>query len=204
MYPACNPTLTCQVPTEPPTEPDPRGRLERHVPPSRVRPPPPGSAPPQRARCGGGERENSSAPSAGATKSQHDHSSTGAGFFGGTAMHYDVGDLVLVHQQLVDSQQMHDAQEVSNVSYEVGMYAQQAHDWPAMLTYPHTTYLLQAYDRRMASSHMSTDASSIFTNWQSRGAWGGMVERTPLGRARARPLRLRRARPVALGVSTRP
>ena len=110
-YPVCNPTLTCQVPTESPTEPDPRGRLERHVPPSRVRPPPPGSAPPQRARCGGGERENSSAPSAGATKSQHDHSSTGAGFFGGTAMHYDVGDLVLVHQQLVDSQQMHDAQQ---------------------------------------------------------------------------------------------
>ena len=34
----------------------------------------------------------------------------------------------------------------------------------------------------MASSHFSTDASSMFTNWQSRGAWGGTVERTrPFG-----------------------
>ena len=126
--PACNHVLPCQVPTEPPTEPDPRGRLERHVPPSRVRPPPPGSAAPQLARRGGAERENSSAPSAGATKSHHDHSSTGAGFFGGAAMHYDVGDLVLVHQQLVDSQQMHDAQQVSEL---VRGYS---HDWPSMPT----------------------------------------------------------------------
>ena len=42
------------------------------------------------------------------------------------------------------------------------------------------TYLLQGYDRRMASSHMSTDASSsMFTNWESRGAWGGMVDSPP-------------------------
>ena len=193
-YPICIHVLPCQVPTEPPTEPDPRGRLERHVPPSRVRPPPAGSAAPRPAWRSGGECENSSAPSAGATKSRHDHSSTGVGVPGGTAMRFDVGDRVLVHQQLVDSQQMHDAQQVSEL---VRAYVRPAgYDRPSM---PMPTYLpTQAYDRRMASSHVSTDASS--TNWQSRGAWGGTVERPPSLRA----LRLRRARPVALGVSTRP
>ena len=195
-YPACIHVLPCQVPTEPPTEPDPRGRLERHVPPSRVRPPPAGSAAPRPAWRSGGECENSSAPSAGATKSRHDHSSTGVGVPGGTAMRFDVGDRVLVHQQLVDSQQMHDAQQVCEL---VRAYVRPAgYDRPSM---PMPTYLpTQAYDRRMASSHVSTDASSMFTNWQSRGAWGGTVERPPSLRA----LRLRRARPVALGVSTRP
>jgi hypothetical protein len=42
-------------------------------------------------------------------------------------MHYNVGDLVLVHQQLVDSQQMHDAQQVSEL-VRACVYAQQAHD----------------------------------------------------------------------------
>ena len=55
----------------------------------------------------------------------------------------------------------------------------------------------------MASSHMPTDACSIFTNWQSRGAWGGIVERPP-SPPLPRPLHLLRARPVALGLSTRP
>ena len=111
-------------------------------------------------------------------------------------MRFDVGDRVLVHQQLVDSQQMHDAQQVCEL---VRAYVRPAgYDRPSM---PMPTYLpTQAYDRRMASSHVSTDASSMFTNWQSRGAWGGTVERPPSLRA----LRLRRARPVALGVSTRP
>lgn len=132
--------LPCQVPTEPPTEPDPRGRLERHVPPSRVRPLPAGSAAPRLAWRSGGECENSSAPSAGASKSQHDHSSTGVGFFGGAAMRFDVGDPVLVHQQFVDSQQMHDAQQVCEL---VRVYVRPAgYDRPSMPTCPHT-YLLR-------------------------------------------------------------
>ena len=139
-YPACIHVLPCQVPTEPPTEPDPRGRLERHVPPSRVRPPPAGSTAPRPAWRSGGECENSSAPSAGATKSRHDHSSTGVGVPGGTAMRFDVGDRVLVHQQLVDSQQMHDAQQVCEL---VRAYVRPAgYDRPSMPTCPHT-YLLR-------------------------------------------------------------
>ena len=55
-------------------------------------------------------------------------------------MRFDVGDRVLVHQQLVDSQQMHDAQQVCEL---VRAYVRPAgYDRPSMPTCPHT-YLLR-------------------------------------------------------------